>query len=250
MCLHRWLLAACLVARAMMMGGPALAQMPPHWATSWTGSGSRHRTAAGLTLRRKCPKLVRRFTLKAGNRTASQVNYRLTATVQALSGTRVCGPLCRGSPIGTARATAAARRALLPDLGGRPVLRAAGARARRLCPARRLRGGGHLQGDRIGDDARPGRASQGAGPRPAARDRRGAGDGAVPLGPQHYRPASHSAGAGSEARVAGRAERDGVRPHDAAGAHDHASHNLAKSRLRLEHRNRAGLVLGRCGTRR
>ncbi len=66
------------------------------------------------------------------------------------------------SPIGTAEATA--HRALLPGVHGGPVVRAAGARAGRFCPARRLGGNGHLQGDCVGDEAGPVRAAQGAGP--------------------------------------------------------------------------------------
>ena len=110
----------------------------------------------------------------------SQSGCSLTATAGTQAGKRVCRPSNRGSPTGTA--SAAARRDLLPGLDGGPVLRAAGARPCRLCRTLRLPGGRHLQGNRVRGEARPGRAAQGAGAGAAARDRRGAGDGAVRWG--------------------------------------------------------------------
>lgn len=69
----------------------------------------------------------------------------LPATAQALGGTGPCRPLGGESSTGTARAIAAARRALMPGVHRRPVLRAAGARPRRLPSGPATRGAVHKE---------------------------------------------------------------------------------------------------------
>ena len=81
--------------------------------------------------------------------------------------------------------TGTAGRPLLPGLDRRSVLRPPGTGPHRVCRPRRLRGGRHLQGNRVGNEAGPCGATQGHGARSGTPDRRGAGNRAVAVGPQH-----------------------------------------------------------------
>src|SRR3954469_25904515 len=134
------------------------------------------------------------------------------------AGPRAWRPSGGESSIGTARCP------LLPGLDRRPVLRAPGAGLEGLCRPRRLRGGRRLQGNGLGREAGPSRAAQGDGARPGPADRRGAGDRAVALGPQHAGSAAHPAGPGGAPGLGAGDERPGLRSLNAARAHDGDDH--------------------------
>src|SRR5208337_4132815 len=131
---------------------------------------------------------------------------------------RVSGPSRRDASIGTEGCD------LLPGVHGRSVLRAPGTRSARLRRACRLRGGGRVQGNRIGCEARSGRAAKGDGARPSPAHRCGARDRTVSVGSQHARPVGDTAGTGVAKGVGGGAERHDLRSGERDRAHD--GHNV------------------------
>jgi hypothetical protein len=135
----------------------------------------------------------------------SQLDCKLFGTARTQAGTRGCGAPSKASSTGTAG------RPLLPRLDRGSVLRPAGTRPHCVCRAGCVRGGRHLQGNRVRCEARSRGAAQGHGACSGTSNRRSAGDRTLSMGTQHDGSAGDAKGTGGAPGVSRGVERDDVR---------------------------------------